>query len=30
VPSDFCASDSVTALLRTVAFAESTIGAGSR
>jgi hypothetical protein len=30
VPSDYCASDSVEALLRTVPFAESTVGAGSR
>jgi hypothetical protein len=30
VPSDFCASVYVAALLRTVPFAESTVGAGSR
>jgi hypothetical protein len=30
VPSDFCASDSVAALLCTVAFAESTVGTESR
>jgi hypothetical protein len=30
VPSDFCASDSVAALLHIVAFAESTFGAESR
>jgi hypothetical protein len=30
VPSDFCASDSIAALLRTIPFAESTVGAESR
>jgi hypothetical protein len=30
LPSNFCASDSVAALLRTVPFAESTVGAESR